>query len=191
VKWIVSYPTHIVGFDDTPFPKDHRGDVTVVGAIYTAARLDGVLCTRIRRDGANATDRIIETIRDSRFHGHLQLILLQGIALAGFNVVDIHRLHRSLNLPVLVVCRKRPDFDAIRRALLEKVKGGRRKWRLIRQAGPVEPAGKVFIQRAGIDYATALTVVRNSAIYSNVPEPLRSAHIIATGISARPGRQRV
>jgi len=187
----VSCPTHIVGFDDTPFPKGHRGDVTVVGAIYTAARLDGVLCTRIRRDGANATERLIGAVQGSRFHCHLQLIMLQGIALAGFNVVDIHRLHQALNLPVLVVCRKRPDLDAIRRALLEKVKGGRRKWRLIRKAGPVEAAGSVFIQRAGIDYATALAVVRNSAIYSNVPEPLRSAHIIANGISSQPGRQRV
>ncbi len=187
----MSCPTHIIGFDDTPFSKDHRGDVTVVGAVYTAARLDSVLCTRIRRDGANATDRLIGAIQGSRFHHHLQLILLQGIALAGFNVVDIHRLHRTLNLPVLVVCRKRPDFDAIRKALLENVRGGRRKWRLIRRAGPVEAAGGVFIQRAGIDYDTALAVVRNSAIYSNVPEPLRSAHIIATGISARPGRQRV
>ncbi len=187
----MSCPSHIIGFDDAPFSRRHRGDVNVVGAIFTGARLDGVLCTKIRRDGANATDRLIQAIRNSRFHQHLQLILLQGIALAGFNVVDIHRLHQTLKLPVIVVCRKQPDFAAIRQALLEKVRGGHRKWRLIQRAGPVEPAGSVFIQRAGIDYPTAAAIVRQSAIYSNIPEPLRTAHIIATGISGHPGRQRV
>jgi len=184
-------PTHIVGFDDAPFPKSHRGDVTVIGAVFTATRLDGILCTRIRRDGANATERLIQTVRSSRFYQHLQLVMLQGIAFAGFNVVDIRRLHGELGLPVLVLCRRQPNLAAIRKALLEKVKGGKRKWRLIQLAGPMEPAGDVFMQRAGIEPAAALEVIRRTAIHSAIPEPLRTAHIIATGFSPWPSRQRV
>lgn len=184
-------PTHIIGFDDCPFPKSHRGDVMVVGAVLTATRLDGVLCGRVRRDGANATARLIELVQHSRFHGHLQLVMLQGIALGGFNVVDIQRLHAELKLPVLVVCRKRPDLDAIRRALLEKVRGGRRKWRLIERAGEMEAVAGVHVQRAGIDLSTAAAVVARTAVHSVIPEPLRTAHLIAAGITPLKSRHRV
>lgn len=184
-------PSHIIGFDDAPFSRQHRGDVTVVGAIFTAGRLDGVVCGKVRRDGANATNRLCELITGSRFHHHLQLIMLQGIALAGFNVVDIHRLHIETGLPVLVICRRRPNLATIARALHEKVKGGQRKWRLIERAGVPEPIAGVYVQRAGIDLTAAHRVITHTAIYSTIPEPLRTAHIIASGITALKSRHRV
>ncbi len=184
-------PSHIVGFDDLPFPPTHRGDVGVIGAVFTATRLDGVLFTKVRRDGANATVKLAAAVQTSRFHGHLQLILLQGIALAGFNVVDIHALHQSLGLPVLVVCRRRPDYGAIRQALTTRVRGGKRKWRLIQRAGEMEAMEGVYVQRAGLSRETAAAVIRATAIHSRIPEPLRTSHIIATGLSPWGGRQRV
>src|SRR6185436_9350371 len=95
--------SNVVGFDDSPFPYEHRGDVRVVGAVCARTRLDGVLATTVRRDGSNATERLIEVIRTSRFDDHIRAVLLQGIALAGFNVVDIGRLSTELDVPVLVV----------------------------------------------------------------------------------------
>ena len=183
--------SHIIGFDDAPFAKNHRGDVLIVGAVFTAARLDGLLCGKVRRDGANGTDRIIRLLEASRFLDHLQIIMLQGIALAGFNVIDIDRLYRTLNLPVLVICRKAPDFKAIRNALLTKVPGGKRKWRLIEQAGPMEKLADVYVQKVGIETANAAHVIKQSAIHSTIPEPLRTAHIIARDITASGSRQRV
>ncbi len=182
--------SHAVGFDDAPFPRGHRGEVLVVGAVYAAARLDGVLSTHVRRDGANATDRLIETLAGSRFFPQLQLIWLQGIALAGFNVVDIHRLHQATGLPVLVAARHPPDLEAIREALLHKVPGGTRKWRLIEAAGPMEPASGIWIQRAGLDAAQAATTVAAWQLHGKLPEPLRTAHLIAGGLSGIRTRQR-
>ncbi|GAB4352703.1 MAG: DUF99 family protein [Methylohalobius crimeensis] len=187
----MAHPSHIIGFDDTPFAKTHRGDVTVVGAIFTLTRLDGVVCGKVRRDGANATQRLATLVSESRFRDHLQLIMLQGIALGGFNVVDIHCLFDETGLPVMVVCRKRPDLAAVRRALMEKVSGGKRKWNLIQKAGEPEPMAGVHVQRAGIDAETAFRVIGCTAVHSTVPEPLRTAHIIASGITRRRSRQRV
>ena len=67
----------------------------------------GILCARVRRDGANSTRVLADTVRGSRFHRHLQVIMLQGIAFGGVNVTDIHGLHQALGLPVLVVCAAR------------------------------------------------------------------------------------
>lgn len=182
--------SHVVAFDDFPFRREHRGDVPVVGAVFAGGRLDGVLRTTVRRDGANATSRLAETVLGSRFAAHLQLVLLQGIALAGFNVVDARELSARTGLPVLVVARRRPDLAAIRRALLLRVRGGRRKWRIVERLGPMEPLGGVFVQRVGLTAAEALGALRRTTREGNLPEPLRVAHLIAGGIGRGESRGR-
>jgi endonuclease V-like protein UPF0215 family len=164
--------------------------VLVVGAVLAGNRLDGILRASVRRDGANATRVLADTVRRSRFRAHLQLVMLQGIALAGFNVIDIHGLHDALGLPVLVVCRRRPDLEAIRRALIEHVPGGARKWRLIERAGPMEPLEGLYVQRAGLSLAEAQSALRRFAIHSALPEPLRAAHLVAGGIATGESRHR-
>jgi endonuclease V-like protein UPF0215 family len=183
--------THVIGFDDAPFERNHRGDVLVVGAVYAGRKLEGVLSGKVRRDGANATRVLAALLQGSRFRRHLQLVLLQGIAFAGFNVVDLDALHRATGVPVLVVVRKRPDLARIRRALLDHVPGGARKWRLIERAGPVERCGAIFVQRAGLTLAEASYALTHLSASSNVPEALRAAHLIAGGITRGESRHRV
>lgn len=183
--------SHIAAFDDAPFPKKHRGNVPIVGTVFAGMRLDGVLAGKVRRDGANAAREITRMVRESRFDLQIQLVMLQGIAFAGFNVVDVFALHEGLGRPVLVVARHTPDMKAIRRALLERVPGGRRKWRLIERIGPMERCGRIWIQRVGIDVDLAADVIDRFSIHSNVPEPLRAAHIIAGGIVSGESRGRV
>lgn len=182
---------HAVGFDDGPFLPGHRGDVDLIGAVFSGNCLTGVLRSRVRRDGANATERIARVIEESRYLEQLHLVLLQGIAVAGFNVVDIHALALRLALPVVVVMRRHPDLQAIRAALLDKVPGGRRKWQLIEQAGPIREASGVWIQCAGVSHEDAMAAVARLALHGRIPEPLRVAHLIAGGISPLRTRQRV
>lgn len=181
---------HVVGFDDAPFARTHRGDVAVIGAVFAGARLDGVLATRVRRDGANATRALVDCVRCSRFRAQLHAVLLQGIAFAGFNVIDLAALHAALALPVLAVARRKPDLAKIRAALLAHVPGGARKWRLIERAGPMEPAAGVWVQRAGLDRAEAEALLRRFALNGRLPEPLRVAHLIAGGIAGGESRHR-
>lgn len=171
--------SHVVGFDDGPFPRSARGDVPVVGAVFAGRRLHGVLTARVRKDGANATRVLAGMVEGSRFAGHLQAVLLQGIALGGFNVVDLPALHRRLGLPVLVVMRRPPDFAKIREALLTRVPGGRAKWARVERAGPVEPAGRVWVQRAGLSLEAARDLLAATTVEGDLPEPLRTAHLIA------------
>lgn len=182
--------SHVIGFDDAPFSRHHRGDVLVVGTVFAGARLDGVVSTKVRRDGANASARLAETVVGSRFHRQLHAVLLQGVALAGFNVVDVPRLADRLALPVLVVARHRPDMAAVRRALIERVPGGARKWRLIERLGPMEPLAGLYVQRWGIDAAAAERLLRKTSINGKLPEPLRTAHLIAGGVTRGESRHR-
>lgn len=175
--------THVIGFDDAPFERAHRGDVRVVGAVFCGARLEGVLSGKVRRDGANATRVLTQLIARSRFRPQLQAVMVQGIAFAGFNVIDLHALAGALGVPAIAVARRRPDVAAVRRALLSRVPGGRRKWKLIEKLGPMQPAGAAYFQCAGIAPDRAAELVRRYTLNGALPEPLRTAHLIAGGVT--------
>ena len=162
----------------------------VVATAFSGLRLEGVLSTRVRRDGADATRALAERIGSSRYAAHTRLVMLQGIALAGFNVVDIHGLHEALGIPVLIVARRAPRLAAIRAALLDHVPGGARKWALVEKAGPREPSAGLMVQRAGLSLAEAGGVIERLAVNGNIPEPLRMAHLIAGGVTTGQSRGR-
>ncbi|GGJ29087.1 endonuclease dU [Deinococcus roseus] len=182
--------SHTIGFDDFPFLRSHRGDIQIVGTVYAGLKLEGILSAKIRRDGANSTRVIAQLVKNSKFYQHTQLIMLQGIALGGFNVIDIHQLSAALDRPVLVVSRRKPNLEKIEDALLNRVPGGKRKWSLIQKAGPMEHVAGVYVQRAGLTLEQAGQVIQRFASGSNIPEPLRAAHLIAGGVATGESRAR-
>jgi len=175
----------VLGFDDGPFK---RGDKTtlVVGVVFRGGRwMDGVLSTKVAVDGLDATEKLISLIRTLRFED-VRVVMVDGIAFGGFNVVDIWRIYEETGLPVIVVVRDMPDFPDIRSAL-KHIPDYEIRWGIIKKAGkpkPVEtrPGKNVFIQAAGISSKDAEAIVKLSATRSLLPEPLRAAHIIASGI---------
>jgi len=181
----------VLGIDDGPFEREHSGDVLVVGVVYRGGeRLEGVLSTRVRRDGRNATARLVQMITGSRFHPQLHFVQLDGIALAGFNVVDIHRLHEQTGLPVLVVSRTRPDPEAVRSALLSHIPGGAARWKLVQRAGEAVEVEGLYVQMAGLSRSEAASLIRLTRRHSKLPEPIRTAHLVAAGITTGESRGR-
>lgn len=182
--------TNTIGFDDAPFEHAHRGDVRIIGAICARTRLDGVVSGWVRRDGNNSTERMIELVENTQFHGHVRAVLLGGIAVAGFNVVDVHRLHERLRIPVVVVTRRKPRLGRIEAALIGHTPGGAMKWRLIEQAGAMEPLGKLWVQLVGLGRDQASALLEATTLHGNLPEPLRLAHLIAGGLTLGTSRGR-
>jgi len=182
--------SNVIGFDDAPFAPDYRGPVKVVGAVFTRLQLAGVVIGQVEKDGLDATENLARLVAESKFAAHVQLVMLQGIALAGFNVVDGFSLHQQLGLPFLVVARKLPDMPAVQKALLTQVYAGAQKWAWIDRLGPLEPAGNVYVQRVGLTREEAVSVVERFAVHSHIPEPLRTAHLIAGALSNGQSRGR-
>jgi len=195
---------NVIGFDDGPFERSHRGQVLLVGAVCAGTRLDGLVSGRVSRDGIDSTRRMLQLVRGSQFREHVRAVLLQGIAVAGFNVVDVPALARELGVPVLVIMRRPPNFDAIHKALFSRdpaerppVRGAARKWQLIQSAGAIEQLDvrasrtsglrrgathRLWIQRAGASLELARRIVLDTTLHGQVPEPLRLAHLVAGGI---------
>jgi uncharacterized protein len=183
--------SNVIGFDDGPFHKSGSGGASVllVGAVFARTRLDGLVTGKVRRDGRNATSTMAALVRGSQFDRHVRAVLLGGIAVAGFNVVDIHALAEELRRPVVVVARRLPRYAAIRRAL-DHLPGGERRWSLIQAAGPMEPVQGVFVQRAGISLADTAAMLAATTLHGKIPEPLRVAHLIAGGVATGKSRGR-
>jgi len=102
-----------------------------------------------------------------------------------FNVIDIKELHSRTELPAIVVMRTAPDMGRIRDALRNLPDFGKR-WQAIRDAGTITevdmPEGSLCIQCAGISTEDVAKIVRLSTTPIHIPEPLRVAHLIATGM---------
>ncbi|HNT74740.1 MAG TPA: DUF99 family protein [Anaerolineae bacterium] len=182
--------SNVIAFDDAPFVPDAIGPVAVVGAVYARLRLNGVLVGGVARDGDDAAEALAWLVAGSKFVENLHLVMLQGIALAGFNVVDVFTLHERLALPILVVARRAPDMAAIHDALLTQVRGGAQKWALLERLGPMEPLHQVYVQRVGLTLTQAEAVLKDFTVEGHIPEPLRTAHLIAGAIGTGESRGR-
>jgi endonuclease V-like protein UPF0215 family len=171
----------ILGIDDSPFNKLDKGKVLVVATFFRGGSLlEGILSTKVKVDGNNSTDKLVRMINNSKFKPQIQVILLNGIALGGFNVIDINKLNKKTKIPVIVVIRNYPDFEKIKSALVKIKKES--KYNLIEKAGEVHKIGKIFIQSVGISLEDAKEILNISCTRSFIPEPIRIAHIIASGI---------
>ena len=176
----------VLGVDDGPFPAGRKGKVLLVGVVCRGGRsVDGILSTHIEADGMDATDRIAEMIATSRHRGQLRVVMTQGATFAGFNVIDIREISRRVGLPVIVVSRKRPDFKEVRKAI-KNLPEWQKRWAMLKSAGRLYPfelrRGRIYLQLAGIKPGDAKRVVELTTIRGLVPEPLRLAHLIATGV---------
>jgi len=153
----------------------------VVGALFRGGSLfECILSTTIRVDGRNATKKLVAMIHGSKFKPQIRCILLDGIALGGFNVVDIQTLHSETGIPVIVVIRRKPDINQIKK-VLTKINHPS-KIKLIEKAGPVKKLGKIYVQHCGIGFDEVKEIIGLTATRSYVPEPIRVCHLIASGI---------
>jgi endonuclease V-like protein UPF0215 family len=177
----------IIGFDDAPFIPRSKGKAIVIGVVFRGGSfIDGVLRTEVTIDGMNATKVLINKINKSKHKDQLQVIMLKGVTIAGFNLVDIKELNRETHLPVIVVSRKKPNMEKIKKAL-RNFKDFRKKWECIKHAGKIndlkiEKNKNICFQFSGLKKEQAEEIILLTCTRSLIPEPLRVAHLIASGL---------
>lgn len=178
----------MLGVDDGVFTPHTKGKVGVVGVVYRGGYwFDGIMRTEVTIDGTDATKKIAAMIKDSPHYDQLRVIVLDGVTVAGFNVVNIKELYKKVNRPVIAATREEPNFEDIRRAL-ENLPGYEKRWRTIRNSGEItkvrtrKDGDPIYVQVAGISQKDAEEILRKTSTRSNVPEALRVAHIIASGL---------
>ncbi|MGF7117251.1 DUF99 family protein [Methanobacterium oryzae] len=175
----------ILGIDDAPFPSHTKDDVMLIGTIFRGGTwLDGVLRTYITGDGEDSTSKIVKMVNETRHKDQIGVIMLDGITFGGFNVVNIKEIFHQTGIPTIVIMRKFPDFEKIKKALM-RFEDHEKRWSFVLKAGTVykiENKEPIYIQIHGIDLEDAKRIVNLSTTRSAIPEPIRAAHLIAAGV---------
>jgi hypothetical protein len=184
---VIKNEIRVLGVDDGKFVPHTKGFVNIVGVVFRGGcSIDGVMHTSVAIDGSDATEQIASMISGSPHCKQLRLVMLNGITFAGFNVVDLKRLNLATKLPVIALTRDKPDLDAIHKALQHLPKAEDR-WKMVLAAGEIHEilckGKKIYLELAGISEADAREIVELTSTRSSFPEPLRVAHLIASGIS--------
>lgn len=184
---VIKQEIRILGVDDGKFEPHTQGSAIVVGVVFRGGCLiDGVMHTHVAIDGLDATDRLADMINGSPHHKQLRLVMLNGVTFAGFNVVDISRLHLAVALPVIALTSDKPDLAAVKEALSHLPQSEER-WKMILSAGDIHEVSsrgrKIYMELSGISLADAEEIVQLTLTTSSLPEPLRVAHLIASGVT--------
>ena len=184
---VIKPEIRVLGIDDGKFTPHTKGDVIVIGVVFRGGcSIDGVMHTNVAIDGLDATDKLALMINSSPHRKQLRLVMLNGITFAGFNVVDLKKLNSETKLPVMALTHEKPDLDAIHRAL-KNLPNEEERWRTVLEAGEINvvinKGIKIYFEIAGISLADAQKIIKITSTRSSLPEPLRVAHLIASGIS--------
>jgi len=186
---VVKPEIRILGVDDGVFTPHSSGKALVVGIVFRGGYwLDGVMHTYVAVDGFDATEKISIMVTSSPHQKQLRVIMLNGITFAGFNVVNINALSMTTGLPVIAVTSEKPDITGIRKAL-ENLSRTEDRWKSILAAGEGfevltrNPKKGIFLHVAGLPIDEAKRIVRLSSTRGKIPEALRVAHLVASGIS--------
>ena len=178
---MVKKEIRVIGIDDSPFNKFKDRKILVVGVVMRGGSwVDGILSTKVAVDGDDSTKKLIDMINKCKFKPQLQCIFIDGIAVAGFNIVDVRELSKKTKLPVIIVIRRKPDIENIKKTLIKIKK--QQKIKLIEKAGEVIKLDSIFVQLTGIELEQARKILKVVCTRSLIPEPIRLAHLIAQGI---------
>lgn len=177
----------VLGVDDGRFVPHTEGTVIVVGVVFRGGRsVDGVLHAHITIDGFDATDQIADMIISSSHHKQLRIVMINGITFGGFNLVDIKKLNFATGLPVIALTDVKPDLGSIHNAL-KNLPCAEERWKIVLEAGEIHEVnckGKMLhMVMSGVSLADAQEIVKLTSVRGCLPEPLRVAHLIASGIT--------
>jgi len=175
----------LLGIDDSPFTFRDKY-VTVIGTILRGGvYLEGVLKRQVKIDGKDATQICTDMIKNTRHRRQLKSMLLDGVTLGGFNVVDIEKIFIKTGLPIITFTRDEPDIKKIEDALKKHFSDWEDRLDLIKKGKMHEIKTKhnpIYIKFVGLNLEEAKEIIKISTIRGVVPEPIRMAHLIASGI---------
>lgn len=175
-----------LGVDDGPFRRSDK-TVRVVGVVTRgSAYVEGVLSGEVGVDGDDATKAILRMVSRSKFRPLLRCVFFNGVAVGGFNVLDLDALHETLEIPVATISRDPPDPQGIRRALQVAFDDWEPRWRRVERYRPrrLRSGGfQVYVSARGATGPEVARFLAASTVRGAFPECLRLAHVIASGIS--------
>ncbi len=160
---------------------------TLAGIVQTAAgRLDGIVFGSCTVGGTDVTQSIIDLVHRLD-REDIRVVLVAGVALAWYNIVDMDELAKAIDPPVIAVTFE--ESEGLSAAIDAAFEGDDRDDRLARYRSlpkrtAVEIAGQsMFIRTTSTGTGRASELVdAYTPVGNNRPEPLRVAKLAARAV---------
>jgi len=108
----------VVALDDGYFPPIKKGKTTIAGILWKDTLIKSVI-DLIEIDGLDATQKAIKIINELQACSGESVILLDGIAYAGFNYIDPEEITNACSSNYIVVFYRPLNLGKIKDALLK------------------------------------------------------------------------
>ncbi|BEP18308.1 DUF99 family protein [Pyrofollis japonicus] len=183
----------VAGIDDGYFKRGWRKTTFVLAAHCwrnNALCPCLVLGDFVEIDGMDSTDKAISLVKRAlRELDGLEAVLLDTVIFAGFNILDARRLNEETSVPVIPVFWYEPDRDAVRRAITKHFDDAEQRLKLLEETWSrltriVCSKGSLLIAPYGLSTDKAWELVCSLQIYTRQPEPLFTAHVMASRLSS-------
>ena len=171
----------VIGFDDAPFLRNAGEPVSIAGVVCAGTRFEGMVWGQVEPDGWDATEVILKLLLGRKFLPQLHIVLLDGIAFGGFNVIDLPRLSEQLQLPCVAVMRRMPNLVTVEQAI-HRLPNPERRLQLLQRAGTIYAYPPFFFQVCGACPQVTFSVLQRLTDCGKVPEALRLAHLIGAAV---------
>ncbi|NLI73702.1 MAG: DUF99 family protein, partial [Euryarchaeota archaeon] len=171
----------VLGIDDSPFTFESKRALLVGVVARLPMYIEGIMRTNCDVDGTDANDAIADMVLRSRYREQLKVIMIDGVAVGGFNVIDIDQLYRDTGIPCATITRNIPDHDSMEKALRTHFSDWKERMEIIKRR-PLYRLGRrpsVFATASGISIDDLELIVKESRVIGSLPEPLRIAHLIS------------
>ncbi|RME51831.1 MAG: DUF99 family protein [Deltaproteobacteria bacterium] len=171
----------VVGFDDAPFVRKRGSPVGVAGVVCADTRMEGMLWGRVTKDGLDATEVLCRLLGESKFYEQVHLVLIDGLAVGGFNLIDLPEMAHQLSRPCVAVMRTSPDLAAVKRALT-RFEDAEARRALLKRGGAIHHREGFYFQVAGATPDVIGRALSRLTDRGRVPEALRLAHLIGRAV---------
>jgi endonuclease V-like protein UPF0215 family len=184
----------ILGIDDARFRRGTDEWTRLVGVVFRGGKwMEGCMQIPIGVDGNDATEQLVTMVKESPHYGQLRVIMTADTIVAGVNIIDLPRVVKETDLPIIAISDSEPDMNRVTKAFQQICPDDwKEKLGTLSTAGPIRPVKShsdrvpVFVQWAGLPFEQVVELVKKTATHSRLPEPVRVAHLVASSFVPDP-----
>jgi len=152
-----------------------RRDFVIDGFIFGSATLDG----------DDATNTILQMYEDLK-RPDISYVLISGIIISLYNIIDIKKIHETLNIPVIGVTYNdsKGIEDSIKfhfpNSYRVKIKNYRKLG--IRNKIKLHTESHIFVRQEGCSIKEVEYILNELTLQGSIPEPLRVSQLLAKSL---------
>jgi len=162
---------------------DNRYSVFAGVVIRGKYQVEDVRFSKATLYGMDATKTLIELFR-SISRPDINIILVNGVIVSLYNVIDLIELFEEIRKPVIAVSYR--ESSGLEK-LLRSLPFGEKRLQVYRRNGArhkviLKNGFPLYIRTLGISTKTALVLLNQLTEYGKIPEPIKVAKNIARGV---------